>query len=285
MGKYAKVAVGNKYKLSCGVEVTVIDFENASCVTVVDNQGNTKITNTSQLNVGKVAWPWYTNSRVPTPKSKRLGEKFTLNCGIDVVVCEYISAICVVIEDAFGNKKFTSYSELHKGKVGWNEFEVPIPLNGISRAMVGETYLLKCGTNVEVIERLSGSVVVIQSENGDTKKVSSNRLKNGEVYWKKSRLNKSPEWDQKIYYVYVAKHENEILYIGKGKGNRYFHANNGKSHILELNRLFFSGVAVEVYLHAERLSSCDAEMIERQLIVAHSPKHNYVHNRESSLKI
>ena len=45
----------------------------------------------------------------------------------------------------------------------------------------------------------------------------------------------------KKYYVYCAYGvNNEILYIGKGSGNRYQHCNNGASANKDLNRYYFN---------------------------------------------
>ena len=45
----------------------------------------------------------------------------------------------------------------------------------------------------------------------------------------------------KEYYVYGAYGiNNEILYIGKGSGNRYQHGNNGASANRDLNRYYFT---------------------------------------------
>lgn len=40
------------------------------------------------------------------------------------------------------------------------------------------------------------------------------------------------------YYVYHVLHEGEIVYVGKGKGNRYLHATSGASHSKGLNELW-----------------------------------------------
>lgn len=42
------------------------------------------------------------------------------------------------------------------------------------------------------------------------------------------------------YYVYHVFLEDEVVYIGKGAGNRYKHATSGKSHNYGLNKVWFS---------------------------------------------
>ena len=41
------------------------------------------------------------------------------------------------------------------------------------------------------------------------------------------------------YYVYKVTVEDEIIYVGKGKGDRYKHATSGKSHNFKLNKFYF----------------------------------------------
>ena len=55
------------------------------------------------------------------------------------------------------------------------------------------------------------------------------------------------------YYVYKATGlNNEILYIGKGGGDRYKHCNSGISHCFELNRYFFEYGTDSIHVEIEK---------------------------------
>lgn len=41
------------------------------------------------------------------------------------------------------------------------------------------------------------------------------------------------------YYVYEVKIGDEVVYVGKGRGDRYLHATSGKSHNFKLNKFYF----------------------------------------------
>lgn len=70
----------------------------------------------------------------------------------------------------------------------------------------------------------------------------------------------------KKYYVYCAYGiNNEILYIGKGSGNRYQHCNSGISSNKALNRYYFNngeGDCIRVEILYEYLSKKEASGIE-----------------------
>ena len=92
----------------------------------------------------------------------------------------------------------------------------------------------------------------------------------------------------KKYYVYHAYSKyGELLYVGKGTGDRYRHCLNGASHVKELNRFFFNNgengsieVRIVRYfdnsedaLHSE---SCDIETLK--------PTFNVVGNKNKALR-
>lgn len=82
----------------------------------------------------------------------------------------------------------------------------------------------------------------------------------------------------RIYVVYVCKYEEEIVYIGKGVKGRHKHCKSGTSHVLELNRLYFTGlsdlVTVEIVGYFEKDE--EALRLEKNLILKHQPKFNDV---------
>lgn len=51
-----KIKAGDKTTLNCGVEVTVVAYNNCEDVVIVDNKGNSRSTSSSELKTGSVSW-------------------------------------------------------------------------------------------------------------------------------------------------------------------------------------------------------------------------------------
>ena len=93
----------------------------------------------------------------------------------------------------------------------------------------------------------------------------------------------------KKYYVYCAYGVNgEILYIGKGSGNRYQHCNNGASANKDLNRYYFSNgedgsITVKILHHFDDDKS--ALHYEKDLIIKHKPLYNTDFCKKTTRKV
>lgn len=80
---------------------------------------------------------------------------------------------------------------------------------------------------------------------------------------------------ENIYYVYIVRYKEEIVYIGKGKYRRYEHINSGCSHIYEANRLHHSeGAKFDVDIIHKNSTDESATAKEKELILKHKPKWN-----------
>ena len=77
-----------------------------------------------------------------------------------------------------------------------------------------------------------------------------------------------------MYYVYIARIDGEIVYIGKGTGNRFEHVNSGVSHNYFLNKSHFSGVVADIEIYQKFELESDALSLEASLIALHKPKWN-----------
>jgi predicted GIY-YIG superfamily endonuclease len=77
-----------------------------------------------------------------------------------------------------------------------------------------------------------------------------------------------------MYYVYIARIGEEIVYIGKGSGKRFEHVNSGTSHNYYLNKAHFEGVVMDVQVAEEFELEKDALAREAQLIEEHKPRWN-----------
>lgn len=81
-----------------------------------------------------------------------------------------------------------------------------------------------------------------------------------------------------MYEVYVCKYDDDIVYIGQGLKGRHRHCISGKSHVYELNEIFFSDNRnrLSVNIHTYCSDKKDAEMLEKELIQRYRPKFNSV---------
>lgn len=70
----------------------------------------------------------------------------------------------------------------------------------------------------------------------------------------------------KIYYVYKCFVDDELKYIGMGKGLRYKHCGSGASHVPELNADLNSGKNILTTMYKTNLTRIDAMFIESDLI-------------------
>lgn len=77
-----------------------------------------------------------------------------------------------------------------------------------------------------------------------------------------------------MYEVYIAKLENSVVYIGKGKIGRHRHLKSGKSSCVEANKEFFSDNKLRVEVHSTYSKDREALLVEKQLIQELKPLWN-----------
>jgi hypothetical protein len=75
-------------------------------------------------------------------------------------------------------------------------------------------------------------------------------------------------------YVYAVVYNSDIVYIGKGALYRYEHPYSGKSSSVELNRLFFAGDTVNVFILKDGMSSDEALIYEKGCVERIKPIFN-----------
>lgn len=87
------------------------------------------------------------------------------------------------------------------------------------------------------------------------------------------------------WYVYIAKYEDKVVYIGKGKGERYKHLNSGISSCYDANKVHFDGGLIEVSLECCFNSSEEALAHERLLINQMEPMWNVTFSNTEAAKL
>ena len=80
-----------------------------------------------------------------------------------------------------------------------------------------------------------------------------------------------------VYEVYICKYNGEIVYVGEGIRGRHRHCNSGKSHVYELNELYFTGDKTLFNIDVSYVASKKiARETETRLIKKYKPKFNKV---------
>jgi hypothetical protein len=76
------------------------------------------------------------------------------------------------------------------------------------------------------------------------------------------------------YYVYVAKVDGEVVYVGSGKGERYKHVTSGKSHSGGLNFINRQGIIPCVEIVSEGMTKVSSRAHEQDMIDTYKPAFN-----------
>ena len=87
--------------------------------------------------------------------------------------------------------------------------------------------------------------------------------------------------EDKPYYVYEVCVDGEIRYVGKGSGDRYKHVVSGSSSVPLLNKDFFEGKSIEVFIVADNLTEDSASKIEMDYIGSYQYDSINLYNRTS----
>lgn len=282
--------VGDKILLSCGVEVVITYYASADKITITDKQGNSRVVKTESLKAKTCRWQMF-KTVGQTPKKVRarrtsVGDRHVLNGGIEVTVLEVLNSANVKVVDDFQNSKFVDSCALRRGQVSWSEFGTPdINITNILTKLASEFPVgsvresAKYGDFV-IKEVNSSSDIVVEwmlskhvQHNCGSFEIRSGRLTDDSCHGDYLKPTKGK------YYVYTATLDGEVLYVGKGKKDRYRHVNTGISHVLELNRLFFEGAKVVAGIYKDNLTEDEALSLESMLIQEIKPRLNTVHNR------
>lgn len=272
------IKTGDKFKLKCGVTVEVVDYTDSRHIVVKDLLGNQKVTRSDVLKLGKTGWE-FTNpewERGKKPTDIKSGDVYNTKYG-EVEVLEFNNCRDVVVrflESGFVKK--TTSSNIVKGnlkdntKSSINKHQHNYP--------IGSEWFSKNSGRFKVIDIDTCKNITIQWEDsGHTQKyVSSARINDGNLV-DESYVRDYLKPRKGRHYVYLAKFNNDIIYVGHGFNLRYLHPNSGASHVQELNRIFFlEEESIEVEIFKDDMSKEDAIVLEKRLIDKYRPKCNSV---------
>lgn len=220
-----------------------------------------------------------------------VGDKFISKDGVWVTVTMYNDANNVEVCDGDGNKRVTDMHTLWGG-IKWKNIDGSVVKSRRTMASRGsgtprQKMLDKLRIGSVWVSRIYGDFTIVEVENSANVSVrwhSTGECQRGVLassIYKGTLVNKTFEEIPSPYapvghYVYMATVDGYVVYIGRGKGNRYKHAYSGRSGNRELNRLYFNGahVVVEVLRHEMTYEeSCE---LEKKLIAKYKPLCNEV---------
>lgn len=90
----------------------------------------------------------------------------------------------------------------------------------------------------------------------------------------KELKHKKVKKEKDTFVVYAAILDNEIVYIGEGLIGRELHCTSGTSSVYGLNCAHFMGKTIDVEILAEVDTKQEAEHIEKEMILKHTPRFN-----------
>ena len=206
----------------------------------------------------------------------KVGDTFTLKCGVTVWVLKYVDCHHVTITDGVHAKVVTA-TILRSLKVSWwdengkgiyKSVEQKISINkeyGLAQKYkVGKRFM---GVDEYFTITHIDEFVHVLFDSGVKKKFKA------DGHFRTSKCSyKNP--NSRIYYVYIAKAEDKIVYVGKGNGDRYKHVNSGTSSSWFLNSLHFKGIECEVTIVRNNLTNYYAIELEEALLFKLKPVGN-----------
>lgn len=296
-GRKPSIKVGDIFMLKCGVEVVVTEYLDYHNVTVTDGV-STVIAGCKALISGGLKW--YIDGVKCTVVHKELsrdertyGLPKKYKIGYQYNTREYGWFEIISIDDKNVTIKF---------KLSGNEYKHPNNCNFRPRIMkdyeaVGSIRKFK-SVKTPFRDEFSLNTYYMSRKDGRYKIISYEKLNSIQILWEDTNTimktkaksirnntvsnienktsNKSNYLKAKNHYVYCAKHNGIVVYVGKGFGARYTHCNSGRSTSYELNKLHFSGEEVIPEIIIDDLTDDQAKLIEKFYINILNPIGNTV---------
>jgi len=174
----AKILVGERFLLNCGVWVEVIEAKSNDKLIVQSKDGTTKPANATQLRSGSLGW--FGKKKAIGATKPKVGDNYTLNCGVEVTIKDYYNCFRIGVEDSQGNYKYVSSEFLRSGEVSWAEFGVSIA--SMNMPKVGDRFESKRYGWYTVTEVLNTKAIYVTFDNtGRVVKTSNAYVKVGDV--------------------------------------------------------------------------------------------------------
>lgn len=271
----AKIKVGDKFTLNCGVEVEVVEYVGWDEIYVAFNNRYKQRCSSQQLRSKSLRFRGDDGKIIRVVKvvgnlqkqRASVGDKFILNCGVVVTIVKYDTAARVTISDSIGRCKIVQFCTLKSGSISW------FGITKNTSDVTGKKFILKCGTTVTVKEHLNYNKAIVEDNFGNTREVYLSSLKTGSLWW-------TTHVEITGHYVYICFVGSTVLYIGSGKGKRFLHVASGISENFKLNKHYFCEEnSIEIIVIRSGLTKQESLELEKDLIVSLNPPYNTIHNR------
>lgn len=281
MGKHIKYEAGFKYTNRDGVEFEVLEYVNSKKVKV------------KNLLTGEVLWTKneiIQDKRTPgsgyKPKQKRnpapvVGQRFeTDNHGWATIIAINGYKMDVLFENTGAIRTDVYRATAYSGKVADPSIGRIQQKRFNDLFKIGNVFKTEKYGDIEIVKVVSSVGITIKwLDTGRTQSgLSSGSILSGKII---DKMRKDDSWnylnvDPEKYYIYCGKLDGKIIYIGKGIGKRYLHIKSGKSHSVDLNRLFFCNnnpVEVDILLGGIGTDE-QAIRLEKEFILEFDPIYN-----------
>jgi hypothetical protein len=294
MGKHKKINIGDKFIVRPDVEVTVVEYYGAHAIVVEDSNGNRRKTTADNLHSGKLVWlrkdgsfkgsPVLAKPKLIRNASPEVGDRFeSKNHGwCRILEIQDHSNMTILFEDTGATRSYVYTHVAFTGKV--SDPSKPRSDSVHARYPIGSRWKSNNWGWLEILEiKDSQNITIKWEDTGHIQEgVNIAQIKYGSATDEKQYAK---EYDylhptKGMHYIYVAKLDGRVIYVGKGFGKRYLHCASGGSHNVELNRLYFEGRDIVVEIYKDNLEKKEAELLEKQLITKLDP---YCNKRRYSI--
>lgn len=267
MGKHFKIKNGDKLRVG-ETELLVIDSQNTRKILVeVVSTGETLFLRADQLQCKRNSKFYKAEYK---PKTKRnpspvKGQRFFSDNHGECEIVEIYGYLMTIRFLDTGTLKQNVYRAVtYSGKVADPSRGHSQQLKFKQQYAVGKVFESAKYGKFEIVENTSSIDITIRWETtGELQYgISTERIKSGTVV----DTNKPSRWwnylnvDIEKYYIYIVLLKGSIVYVGKGKGDRYLHVNSGKSHNRELNRHYFchgNDLVVKIHMTFDDKDECE----------------------------
>ena len=195
---FKKQKVGLIKTMKCGMNATIIDYENSNNITVQFEDGTIR-ENVSlrAFNSGALSNPNIAN------RKQRIGLSKEQVKGFVATIVEYKSSQEIIVQFEDGKRKKTCWDTFNKGKVAHPKIESN---KNLKNEIIGKVYRTNCGLKATVIEFNTTRSLKIKFEDGKTKKIQFKRLEEGHVGHPNLKINRESRFlGFKCKCVYVSK--------------------------------------------------------------------------------
>lgn len=277
MGNYGSIKVGDIFRVKPDVKVTVLFYHSSTSIIIEDSEGNKRDVTSANLRNGSILWLTKNGTLMKSKVNKSLrnsppevGQRYkSRNHGwYEIIEIESFKNMTIKFEDTgcvksgvFTHVAFTGkVSDLSRPRADDPRYRYPNNSVQTSNSWGNYTILDMQSTGFASIKwHDSGNL----QENVLAAQIRSRRVTDTAEYRKEfDYLQPAPGF----HYIYMAKLNKEVIYIGQGFGKRYLHCRSGCSHNKELNKLYFAGIIIDVSIHQDNLSKSTAAIVEKQLI-------------------